>query len=184
MKKIFSIFRYNPKNPIPFLTAIIASATIVNAIVALLMWLISYFSLNQSEKFFETTNRPFIGIKSIDIKKDEKNKILFHSNEIVNYGNIPAKNLKIITLLYFDDNKNPKRNSSKANAILFPNISVLNNGKTYGSYYDSIFVFNKSLKMSSIITYQGANNHEYKTIELYVYDRSKNSFIFIDGDWY
>ena len=171
-------------NPTEFWTFIIASATIVNLLVALLMWSINISQLNFNKRAFKTINRPFIGVQKIETSSpDFKNKLLNMKIVLLNFGNIPAKHVKINTETYYNNKMQIKPDSSKAEAVIFPNVLLSNDGKIENYNFDLIFHNNYKYKVSVTITYQGIKEIEYKTKQIFEYNKNKNSFIYIDGYW-
>jgi len=174
----------NESKTIRVSTVIIAIATVVNVIVAYLMWQITSSNVEITEKFLTLENRPFIGTQKIFPEIDKKNKIFTHNIVFKNFGSIPAKHVKLRTEIYFDDKlKSGDMDTSKAESILFPGVTANNDGGVYDNFFDSVFVYNKLYKVRHEITYFGPNNKRYHTVEMWDYSKKSNSFILVDGWW-
>ena len=58
---------------------------------------------------------------------------------LLNFGNIPAKHVKINTETYYNNKILIKPDSSKAEAVMFPNVILSNDGKMENYNFDLIF---------------------------------------------
>lgn len=163
-----------------FLTSLITLITFLYMVFTALMWISMKKSVDLSKQIYESSNRPFIGIPSINLQFVDKG-LLNPSINFSNFGNIPAKQilLRLECLInselveFFEislPNSFPKKSGFWANTV--------------GSKFcKDILNPSDMFTFSFEITYYGITKTKYSTKELYKYDQVSNKFEVIGSVW-
>ena len=158
-------------------TEIIACTTIANVIVATIIGVIALISLLQTIKHFKAKNRPYIGAKFRDIDVDchDEVSVLTH---IVNFGSLPATNIKFIWSLIVDNKKVSSETWDHVNTVIPPlELYSFSEAMFKNLNESNILSPNKEIILINKITYQSVNKIKYSTTEKYKYDSHSKKFI-------
>lgn len=98
-----------------------AVATLAYVVISLLLWRATEHSAQTTRKIFEQTHRPYVGMQSWELWKDEGPRGHFNCLTLINVGNVPASNVHV-TIETFDHSGSIERGTSaEAGFVLFPN---------------------------------------------------------------
>ncbi|MFA6597676.1 MAG: hypothetical protein WCS69_08130 [Ignavibacteriaceae bacterium] len=154
--------------------------TIINMLLILFTWLISYRATN---KIFENSTRPIVGILEFNAYRTEKDELNFVI-KYKNYGNTPARETEIV----FETFLNKKSLSIEQNPnyifILSPSeedshADLILRQKCKEIYFQKVNSFEISVK----IFYKGITNIKYYCYERYYYSHDYKQFVMVASSW-
>ncbi|BDV43604.1 hypothetical protein GURASL_25270 [Geotalea uraniireducens] len=168
-------------DPITLATIVIAAATVINVGAALWVSIKTSEYTEITKNIYNASNRPYIGIESFEVNKDDNKHILINVH-YKNFGTVPASNVKVNYDMLLDGNpgnhSNIELDDSKSN--LFPQ-SIHNIRLKTGSYYDDIISGKHKLDVVIDIKYRGATKDIYEVNERWRYDPNHNHFHHVDA---
>jgi len=173
------------KDPITLATIVIAGAAVLNFFVTRRLWEATKRTAEIARLVFEAGERPHVGISSIGVKNNQKDKILSFSVRLQNFGKIPAtqmkaswEDFKIGDLPITRENKYPENEG----AVVFPGVVKTKSESVKDKAYDAIFQGIAKLQFSILITYLGSRGDKYWTREVLVFDPKLKLFVPLKGE--
>lgn len=164
-------------------TIYIAVATVINVLVA------AYTGYKTSEytkitnKIYESSNRPYVGIFSITPTKLEDRRKIHINIQSKNFGNVPASSARLRFVAQLDGYGKPdiKNRSYDLYCNIFPQ-NTYDYGMFMSSNYTEITSGKSVFELLITITYKGVDDKPYKDYERWRYDSESNSFYPIEAN--
>ncbi len=169
------------KDPITLATIVIAAATVINVGAAIYVGVKTSEYTEITKNIYKSANRPYVGIESFKINKDDNKHLLFYVN-YKNFGTVPASNVRIKYDMLFDGHKAHRSNEDvyDSNSNLFPQVAHSIRLKT-GADYENIISGKTILDVTVNIKYQGITKEEFEVNETWRYDPNHNHFHHVDA---
>jgi len=170
------------KDPITLATVVIAAATVINVIAAVVVSVKTSEYTEVTKNIYKSSNRPYVGINAIDLTKDDANKKLYLKVEYKNYGTVPATNVRIAGNILIDGFKMERTDQDiyDNHAIIFQQTNYIVTYKIASNYYN--FLNGKVLlELDAIVKYKGIADEQYQDQEKYRYDNRIGSFIPVEA---
>jgi hypothetical protein len=98
-----------------------ALATLAYVLISLLLWRATRHSAETTQKIFEQTHRPYVGVQSWELWKDAGAKGYLNCLTLMNVGNVPASNVHAHIETFDHSGSIEKATSAEAGFVLFPN---------------------------------------------------------------
>jgi len=169
------------KDPITLATIVIAIATVINVGAAIYMGVKTSEYTEITKNIYKASNRPYIGIDSFKINKDDNKHLLFYVN-YKNFGTVPASNVRVKYDMLFDGQTAQHSNSEvyDSNSNLFPQVANSIRLRT-GADYENVISGKTVLDVVIDIKYRGATKDEYEVNERWRYDPNHNHFHHVEA---
>ncbi|MCL4705361.1 hypothetical protein KJ068_09390 [bacterium] len=184
------------KDAIKLSNAIIAFATVVNALVAYFMWgtaqdsvkltqeslKLTGKSIILTEDIFKASHRPFVGGLA-RVKADNVEKCIIINIDCKNYGNVPAKKMEVNWEITINGNLQPMTKIPDEPAILFPASTHTFAGQVCENMFSLITDGSSILEITLDIEYEGVSNEKYHTFQKFRYNHLVDRFMDMGGTW-
>jgi hypothetical protein len=172
-------------DPIVYWTCVIAVATIVNAVVAILMWRATMRSVKLAKQAFSATQRPFIGVSSYTLDQDSTTGDISVRLVFENFGPIPARNFLPDSDFLINGALHPVIKAPFTSSTLFPRVSATFQGSISNANNFCASILNGEARLEVVFnaTYQGATEESYKTHERATFAVRAHGFVVTEGDW-
>jgi hypothetical protein len=98
-----------------------ALATLAYVLISLLLWRATKHSAETTQKIFEQTHRPYVGMQSWELWKSTGPNGHLNCLTLINVGNVPASNVHVNIETFDHSGSIEKATSAEAGFVLFPN---------------------------------------------------------------
>jgi hypothetical protein len=155
---------------------VIALATIVNLVVATMLFNATSRAADIAQQVFEAAHRPYVGIDSFDTDMDTERHTLTVTAQMKNYGTAPAEHNDAGWQEYLNGVAQVMSHLPTGPRTLFPGqIAKFTSGEGE-PIYSQIMTGSSTLEFVIYASYKGPGGKSYSYREKYRYDPSVNGF--------
>jgi len=169
------------KEPLVISTIVIATASAIYTVFSILLWRVTARYTKTTEKMFEASHRPFIGVEKIDITDEPGNNRLTVVARLTNFGSFPANRLLLSWNLTVNGAPLLPGPSEGRATVLFPRVAFKIQHPITGPTYTAVTQSPAALEFSIDARYQGVEGREYRSQQRYLYNRELKTFDVLEG---
>lgn len=167
------------KDPVTSATTVVALASVVNLIIAALMWRVTSKTTKITRDIFEASHRPYVHISGITFTNDTDKKSLRITVMLLNVGSVPAYNFneKVVFMLTGKEGLNLPDIEEKGTIIIYPQASIESSATLSDPTDYNLITKRERLGLTVAMTYKGAGRKKYQSEHKYVFSEEQNKFV-------
>ena len=168
-------------DPVVASTVVIAVASVINLVVAVLLWHTTVATTEVAKKSFDAGYRPYIGSEKINLNRDLQRHALGFSPIMRNFGNVPAEG-DIQWKTFLNGQEMPMIHVTRTPSFFFPGQETEVGPAVIGDgQFDSIMNGTSVLEFCVWGTYHGVEGTTYSFSEKHRYQPDLNVFSAVGG---
>ncbi|MBI3403841.1 MAG: hypothetical protein HY046_00080 [Acidobacteria bacterium] len=167
----------NWTNSVTALAAVVAAiATVAYTRYSKRMWQSMAETARFTRQSFEATNRPLVGIRSVDVHIEESLSPFVAILDIANVGNVPATNVRVEGEIWASDSPSSAVEAYPRGFVLLPNSNMVASQCILSDDLASLLDGRVALSLTVTVKYSGVRGDEYETRSEFTFDSKHNTF--------